>query len=135
MDTPRTHGYAPTGERSYGMRDWNARGRVNAIGAILDFEFLSVELWNCNINSDVFHAWVTQALLPKCPPGAVIILDNATFHKREDIRRAIQEAGHTLEYLPAYSPDLNPIERKWAQAKAIRRKLQCDPFQLFNLKR
>lgn len=131
LDGPRTHGYARTGERSYGMRDWNARGRVNAIGAILNFEFLSVELWNCNINSDVFHAWITQALLAKCPPAAVIVMDNASFHKREDIRQAIKEAGHSLEYLPAYSPDLNPIERKWAQAKAIRRKLRCKPSQLF----
>ena len=116
---------------SYGMRDWNARGRVNVIGAILHFEFLSVELWNCNINSDVFHAWITQALLAKCPQAAVIVMDNASFHKREDIREAIKEAGHSLEYLPAYSPDLNPIERKWAQAKAIRRKLRSKPSQLF----
>ena len=113
------------------MRDWHARGRVNAIGAILDFEFLSVELWECNVDSDVFHAWVTQALLPKCPPGSVVVLDNATFHKREDIQTAIQKAGHILEYLPAYSPDLNPIEHKWAQAKAIRRQHRCDPYSLF----
>ena len=131
MDAPRTYGYAQEGQRCYGTQDWQAKGRVNAIGAILDFEFLSVELWECNIDSDVFYAWVTEALLPKCPPGAVIVLDNATFHKREDIRTAISSAGHTLEYLPAYSPDLNPIEHQWAQAKAIRRKLKCDPIELF----
>jgi transposase len=42
-------------------------------------------------------------------------MDNATFHKREDIQTAIQQAGMTLEYLPPYSPDLNPIEHKWAE--------------------
>ncbi|WP_420836490.1 transposase [Candidatus Fukatsuia symbiotica] len=36
-----------------------------------------------------------------------------------------------LEYLPTYSPDLNPIEHKWAQAKALRRKRQCDIDTLF----
>ncbi len=134
MDAPRTHGYAPKGQRCFGIRDWHARGRVNAIGAILDFEFLTVELWECTINSDVFHAWLTQALLPKCPSQAVIVLDNAAFHKREDIQAAVHNAGHILEYLPAYSPDLNPIEHKWAQAKAIRRQHRCDPYHLFNSK-
>ena len=100
MDAPRTHGYAQTGQRCYGVRDWHARGRVNAIGAIIDFKLLTVELWKNNIDSDVFYAWVTQALLPKCPPKAVIVLDNASFHKREDIKSAIQDAGHILEYLP-----------------------------------
>ena len=134
LDAPRTHGYAQKGQRCHGIRDWHARGRVNAIGAILEFEFLTVELWECNIDSDIFCAWVRQALLPKCPAGSVIVLDNATFHKGEDIRTAIQSAGHILEYLPTYSPDLNPIEHKWAQAKAIRRKHRCDPFQLFKNK-
>ncbi|MFZ1494872.1 MAG: transposase, partial [Candidatus Competibacter denitrificans] len=36
-----------------------------------------------------------------------------------------RQAGHTLEYLPPYSPDLNPIEHKWAQAKAIRKQTHC----------
>ena len=134
LDAPRTHGYAPKGQRCFGIRNWHAKGRVNAIGAILDFEFLSIELWQCNIDSDVFHAWVTEALLPKCPPKAVIVFDNAAFHKREDIQEAIKKAGHILEYLPAYSPDLNPIERKWAQAKAIRRRHRCDPYTLFESK-
>jgi len=43
----------------------------------------------------------------------------------------IRKAGYILEYLPAYCPDLNPIEHKWAQAKSIRRKYPCDMDQLF----
>jgi len=72
--------------------------------------------------ADIFNLWLTQDLIPKLPPGAVLVLDNATFHKRADTRVAIETAGHTLEYLPSYSPDLNKIEQKWAQAKAVRRK-------------
>jgi len=48
-------------------------------------------------------------------------MDNATFHQRTDIQKAITDAGHTHEYLPPYSPERNPIEQKWAHAKAIRR--------------
>ena len=58
-------------------------------------------------------------------------MDNATFHKRADILEAIEQTTCTLEFLPPYSPDLNPIEHKWAQAKAIRRKYRCDVDTLF----
>ena len=73
---PRTHGYARKGQRCCDVHDWHARGRVNAIGAILDFEFLTVELWENTIDSDVFYTWLTQALLPKCSPNAVSKLAN-----------------------------------------------------------
>ena len=63
-------------------------------------------------------------MLDKLPKQSVVVMDNAAFHKRKDILEAILAAGHTLEYLPSYSPDLNPIEKKWAQAKAIRRRKQ-----------
>ena len=79
----------------------------------------------------VFFAWVTQDLLPKLPESAVVVMDNASFHKRSDIRQAILEAGHVLEYLPPYSPDLNPIEHKWAQSKAVRKQKNCTVSELF----
>jgi transposase len=44
---------------------------------------------------------------------------------------SIEKAGHLLEYPPAYSPDLNPIEHKWAQAKAIRKQRDCSVGKLF----
>ena len=51
----------------------------------------------------------------------IIIADNASFHKRQDMIKTINDHNCTLEFLPLYSPDLNPIEHKWAQAKAIRK--------------
>ena len=47
------------------------------------------------------------------------------------MQQALKDAGHTLLYLPPYSPDFNPIEKKWAQAKPIRRKVGCDIITLF----
>ena len=123
---PRTHGYSERGKRCYGTHNWQAKGRVNAIGAIIDFVFLSVGLFNANIDSDIFYAWLTQELLPKIPPNSVLVMDNASFHKRADIQEVIRQQDIILEYLPPYSPDLNPIEHKWAQAKAIRKQLRCD---------
>jgi transposase len=53
-------------------------------------------------------------------------MDNAAFHKNEDLRTMVEKAGHIIEYLPPYSPDLNSIEPKWSQAKSRRRKYHCD---------
>ncbi|MCC9003109.1 MAG: transposase [Candidatus Competibacter sp.] len=72
-----------------------------------------------------------HVLLPQRSPTAVIVLDNATFHKHADIQNTLRQAGHTLESLPPYSPDLNPIEHKWAQAKAIRKQTHCPVAELF----
>jgi len=88
-------------------------------------------LFDGNINSDIFYAWITNELLPVLPANAVVVLDNAAFHRRQDIQSVIRKAGHTLEYLPPYSPDLNPIEHKWAQAKNIRKKNRCSVENLF----
>jgi len=132
LDAPRTHGYSQKGKRCYGSKDWHARGRLNVIGAIIGFVFLTVTLFDSYIDSDVFYAWLVKDLLPKTPPNSVIVLDNASFHKRDDMIEVIEKAGHTIEFLPPYSPDLNPIEKKWAQVKAIRRRLGCNPFDLFS---
>jgi hypothetical protein len=74
---------------------------------------------------------LTAQLLPAVNVPSAIIMDNATFHKRKDIAHAIERSGHILEFLPPYSPDLNPIEHKWAQAKAIRKRHGCSIDELF----
>jgi len=131
VDMPRTHGYSSIGLRCYGKHDWQAKGRLNAIGAIVGMSMITVSLFPCHINADVFHAWMTQDLLPKVKKGSVIVMDNASFHKRENTLNAIKAHGCITEFLPPYSPDLNPIEKKWAQVKSIRRKERCDIEALF----
>jgi len=128
---PRPNGYAPIGKRCADMRDWHAKGRTNVIGALMGMCLLTVSLFLGTVNANVFFAWITQDLLPKLLEKCVIVMDNATFHKRLDIQQAIIDAGHILEYLPAYSPELNPIEHKWAQSKAIRRRKKCTVEELF----
>ncbi|WP_404809685.1 transposase [Legionella longbeachae] len=59
------------------------------------------------------------------------MIDNAAFHKKASTKQLIDNTGHTLEFLPHYSPDLNPIEHRWAQAKAIRRRQECSINVLF----
>jgi transposase len=128
VDEPRSEGYSAQGRRCYAGKDWHSRGRVNAIGAICEFRILNVCLFEGNVNADVFYSWVSRQLLLSLPDNAVVVMDNAAFHKRSDSIDLIEKHGHTLLFLPPYSPDLNPIEKKWAQAKRIRRKYRCDPY-------
>src|SRR5206468_3944805 len=62
-----------------------------------------------------------QVLAPTLKPGDIVVMDNLKCHKGAAIERAITAAGAELRYLPAYSPDLNPIERMFSKLKAYLR--------------
>jgi transposase len=57
-----------------------------------------------------FCAWVAQSLAPTLTAGDIVICDNLNVHKNARARAAIEARGAELRFLPAYSPDLNPIE-------------------------
>jgi putative transposase len=61
--------------------------------------------------------------VPTLRPGDIVVLDNLGVHKGPAIRAAIRKAGARLLFLPAYSPDLNPIEKVFAKLKHLLRKL------------
>ncbi len=77
VDAPRDRGYSSKGEKCSASKDWHAKGRVNAIGAVVDFKLLNVCLFDSNINADIFYGWLTRELLPAVPKSSVIVLDNA----------------------------------------------------------
>ena len=72
-ESTRSHGYTKIGQRCLGKFNWGAKGRTNAIGALLNGLLFTVSLFSFNVNSDVFYAWITQDLLPKVPVGSIII--------------------------------------------------------------
>ena len=69
-----------------------------------------------------FKAYVEQILAPSLSPGDIVVMDNLSSHKVDGVRQAIKAAGAFVLYLPAYSPDLNPIEQAFAKLKALLRK-------------
>ena len=71
--------------------------------------------------------------MPVLPVNAVVVMDNASFHKRADMVEAIKQSGALLEFISPYSPNLNPIEKKLAQAKAIRKRERCDVDTFFSV--
>ena len=71
-----------------------------------------------SIDSAAFAAYVQRFLVPSLRPGQVVILDNLSAHKSAAAREAIEAAGVKLRFLPAYSPDFNPIELAFAKIKS-----------------
>ena len=60
--------------------------------------------------------------MPTLRPGDIVVMDNLGAHKNENTLALIQQAGAEVRFLPAYSPDLNPIEMMWSKVKALLRK-------------
>jgi transposase len=73
-------------------------------------------------NREVFETYVEKALAPTLKAGQVVILDNLSAHKPARVRELIESRGCELIYLPAYSPDFNPIEEAFSKIKSIVRR-------------
>ena len=76
-------------------------------------------------NTEVFYAYVREVLVPSLRRGDIVVMDNLGAHKNERTIALIEEAGAEVRFLPAYSPDLNPIEMMWSKVKALLRKAQA----------
>jgi transposase len=76
-------------------------------------------------NTDVFRAYVREVLIPSLRPGDIVVMDNLGAHKNPDTISLIEKVGAEVRFLPAYSPDLNPIELMWSKVKSLLRKTQA----------
>ncbi|MGG2141898.1 transposase [Symbiopectobacterium sp. RP] len=65
-------------------------------------QLIVIKIMSLGYNSDVFYSWVTQVLIPVLPKNRVIVMDNATFHKKHNIQQVIIDAGYMVEHLPTY---------------------------------
>ncbi len=97
--------------------------RISMIAAWCDRRVLAPMTFEGYCNSRLVTAWVEQCLVPELREGQVVVMDNASFHKSAEIRELIEEAGCHVLFLPAYSPDLNKIEKFWARLKNQLRKI------------
>jgi transposase len=72
-------------------------------------------------DTEVFQAYVREILCPTLRPGDIVVMDNLSPHKNEQTLQLIEATGATVRFLPAYSPDLNPIEMMWSKVKSALR--------------
>lgn len=76
------------------------------------------------IDGETMLFFVEELLVPTLHRGNIVLMDNCAIHKLDEIEDALAAAGVGLLFLPAYSPDLNPIEHCWSKVKARLRALK-----------
>jgi transposase len=72
-------------------------------------------------DTESFRAYVEAVLVPTLRPGDTVVMDNLSPHKSDPTLTLILQAGAFVLFLPAYSPDLNPIEKMWSKIKNLLR--------------
>ena len=118
----RRYGRAPRGQRAYGSVPRN-RGKNTTLLASLSLEGIGAAMTvEGSTTQKVFEAYVEKVLAPTLKPGQVIIVDNLSAHKGQKVKRLIESRAASVVFLPAYSPDFNPIEEAFSKIKAILKK-------------
>lgn len=119
------HGRSPRGTRACASAPFGHWTRLTVLGALGHEGIVGAMSVEAATSAAVFHAYLDQVLLPelrRSRPDAVLVMDNLAAHKAPRVRALLDASGFAYRYLPAYSPDLNPIEPAWAKVKtALRR--------------
>ncbi len=118
-----THGYSPRGRRLVGRVPHGHYKTITSVAAITLGGVLCAEVGTGGgMNGAWFLSFVTETLCPLIGAGDVVAMDNLAAHKVKGVREAIEATGATVRYLPAYSPDFNPIENAFSKVKHLLRK-------------
>lgn len=125
----RLFGRAFRGERAIGHKPHNTGQNVTLLGALSLYGLFATMTVKGSSDTQVFHTYVTQVLIPQLWQGAIVVLDNLQVHKAASIRAAIEAAGARLVYLPPYSPDLSPIEPCWSKVKQFLRSYAARTYE------
>lgn len=119
----RRYARAPKGKRACGSIPRN-RGKNMTLMASLSLRGMGEALIvDGAANTEIFEIYIEQILAPSLEPGQIVILENLSIHKGNKVRQLIEARGCQVLFLPAYSPDLSPIEEAFSKIKAILRRV------------
>ena len=120
----REYGYAPRGKKVIGEISGRKFERTSIVAAKKGKEIFAPFAFSGTMDGDLFEGWLEEILAPtlKNPDKSVIILDNASPHKKDRIYDIADDYGFKVIFLPPYSPDYNKIEKFWANVKNRLRK-------------
>lgn len=122
--TPR-YARAPRGKRAPGSAPRNYQRNTTLVAALTPDGIQASMTVEGAMDSDAFAAYVEHVLMPTLHPGQTVICDNLSVHKCTDIAELIEQAGCELIFLPAYSPDFNPIEQAFSKLKTYLRRVRA----------
>ena len=122
----REYGYSLRGMPVYGKIQGKKFERLNIVAAKCGDKILARCEYTCNMNSRLFELWFVEVLLAEIPKGSVIIMDNASWHRKKVLKNLAETVGCRVIFLPPYSPDFNPIEIVWANLKTFIKNYSSD---------
>ena len=118
----RHYGRSPRGERLVAKVPHGHWKTLTLVAALCIDGVTAPYVIDGAMDGATFVAYVEQVLAPTLAKGDIVFMDNLRTHKVQGVREAVAAVGATVRYLPAYSPDLNPIEQAFAKLKAALRK-------------
>ena len=113
----REYARASRGTPVYGAVRGRKYQRCSIVAAKMGHAILAPFEYSGTMNGELFESWFVNQLLPALPEEAVIVMDNACFHRKKRLNELTEKNGRTLIFLPPYSPELNPIEHFWGWLK------------------
>jgi len=114
----RLRGRAPRGQRCVGRVPHGHYQTFTAIAALRHDRLCAPFVVEGAMDGDVFLTYVETQLLNQLHSGDIVICDNLSVHKNAGVKKRLEAQGCELKFLPAYSPDLNPIEQAFAKLKS-----------------
>ena len=116
----RKHGWARRGQVIYGDVSGKNRKATNLIMAQRSGQWLAPETFEGSCDAVRVNEWLEKKLMPLLDRPSIVVMDNASFHKKKDIAAILRKKGHAMLPLPPYSPDFNPIENSFGSLKRKR---------------
>ena len=121
----RRRGRSPCGTRLHATAPFGHWGTQTFIAGLRCDALIAPWVLNGPMNRAAFNTYIRTQLAPTLQPGDVVILDNLAAHKSPEARACLAECGAWFLFLPAYSPDLNPIEMAFSKLKAHLRRAKA----------
>ena len=127
----RLRGRAPRGRRLHAAAPCGRWQNTTMISSIrLDGTTACMHLPGA-ADTAAFVTYIGEVLCPTLKRGDIVVMDNLSVHKSPEVAALVQAVGAEVRFLPAYSPDLNPIEKMWSKIKALLRSAEArTPEQL-----
>ena len=121
----RLYGRAKKGKRCHDKAPDGRWETVTVLSSIrLDGETESL-VFEGAVDRRMFEAYIVQVLGPSLRAGDIVVMDNLGSHKSQIAQAFVESRFASCLFLPAYSPDFNPIEKMWSKVKQILRSIKA----------
>jgi hypothetical protein len=113
----RAYARAKRGVKVHGKKSGKRYRRTNIVAGLCDGKNIAAQCYEHSTTSVFFEDWFEFELIPLLPENALVIMDNASFHRKSALYDIAYRHGIYVLFLPPYSPEFNPIEQSWANFK------------------